>query len=78
MKYIQSQNSVNIDIERLKNDEDAKADRLGEQTIELRINDLERAVRQQQSQNKMIKNHYEKVLAQLEALTKKAIQAVLF
>lgn len=78
MKYIQSQNSVNIDIERLKNDEDAKADRLGEQTIELRINDLERAVRQQQSQNKMIKNHYEKVLAQLEALTKNAIQAVLF
>ena len=58
IKYIQSQNSVNLDIERLKNDEDSKADRFSDQTIEMRIEDLERALRQQQSQNKMIKNLY--------------------
>lgn len=30
VKYIQSQTSVNVDIERLKSDEDSKADRFSE------------------------------------------------
>ena len=30
IKYVQSQSSVNLDIERLKAEEDRKADRLGE------------------------------------------------
>lgn len=33
VKYIQSQTSVNLDIERLKIDEDNKADRFSDQTI---------------------------------------------
>jgi hypothetical protein len=33
VKYIQSQTSVNLDIERLKSDEDIKADRYSEQNI---------------------------------------------
>lgn len=44
----------------------------------MRISDVERALRQQQAQNKMIKNHYEKILAQLEVLTKNTIQVSLF
>ena len=40
IKYIHSQNSVNLDIERLKQDENAKADRLSAQTLDLRIADL--------------------------------------
>ena len=78
VKYIQSQTSVNLDIERLKSDEDNKADRYGEQNVQMRIVDLERALRQQQTQNKMIKNHYEKILAQLEVMTKSTIHDVLF
>lgn len=78
IKYIQSQNSVNLDIERLKSDEDSKAERFSEQTIEMRIADVEKALRQQQAQNKMIKNHYEKILAQLEIMTKNTIQVSLF
>jgi hypothetical protein len=35
-------------------------------------------VRQQQAQNKMIKNQYDKILAQLEVISKSTIQAVLF
>jgi hypothetical protein len=46
--------------------------------LEIRITDLERAIKQQQAQNKMIQNHYEKILVQLEAQSKNAIQAVLF
>lgn len=44
----------------------------------MRIADVERALRQQQAQNKMIKNQYEKILAQLEAMTKSTIHDVLF
>ena len=78
IKYVHSQNSVNLDIERLKQDENAKAERYTNQTLDLRITDLERAVRQQQAQNKMIRNHYDKILAQLEAHTKNTIQAAIF
>ena len=78
VKYIQSQTSVNVDIERLKSDEDSKADRYSEQTIEIRIADLERAVRQQQAKNKIVKNFYEKLLAQMEVITKSTIHTVLF
>jgi hypothetical protein len=75
---VHSQNSVNLDIERLKQDENSKAERLSAQTLELRITDLERAVRQQQAQNKMIKNHYEKILSQLEVVSKNTIQTAIF
>ncbi len=44
----------------------------------MRIADVEGALRQQQAQNKMIKNHYDKILAQLENASKATIQAVLF
>lgn len=78
MKYIQSQNTVNIEIERLKQDEDMTGDRLVDQTLELRINDLEKALRQQQTQNKVIRNQYEKLIGQVEGVTKGTIHAVLF
>lgn len=38
--YIQSQSSVNIEIERLKQEEDMKGERLLTQTVEMRIADL--------------------------------------
>jgi hypothetical protein len=44
----------------------------------MRIADLERALRQQQSQNRLLQNHYEKILAQLESLSKTTIHSVLF
>lgn len=40
--------------------------------------DLDRAFRQQQAQNKLIKNHYDKLLSQLEVITKNTIQAAIF
>lgn len=78
LKYIQGQSSVNIEIEGLKQDEHLKASRAGEETIDIRIIDVEKALRSQLTQNKMLKNQYEKLRNQLETLTKKNIQAILF
>jgi hypothetical protein len=48
------------------------------QNIELRIADLEKAVRVELAQNKMIRNQYDKLLSQIEGAAKKTIQIVLF
>ncbi len=65
IKYIHSQSAVNIEIERLKQEEDMKGERLLAQTVEIRIADLEKAIRIEQAQNKMIRNQYEKLLSQV-------------
>lgn len=65
IKYIQSQSGINVEIERLKQEEDMKGERLLGQTLEMRIADLEKAVRIEQTQNKMIRNQYDKLVAQL-------------
>ena len=62
----------------MKQDELNKANRVSDDTLDIRIADVERALRAQQAQNKMIRNQYEKMMTQLEAVTKKNIQAVLF
>jgi hypothetical protein len=48
------------------------------QTVDIRIADLEKAIRVEQTQNKMIRNQYEKLIGQVEAVAKKTIQGVLF
>lgn len=48
------------------------------QTVEMRIADLEKAVRVEQAQNKMIRNQYDKLLGQVETVAKRTVQAVLF
>lgn len=78
VKYIQSQSQISIEIENMKQDELNKANRIADDTLDIRIADVERALRAQAAQNKMIKNQYEKMMTQLEAVTKKNIQAVLF
>ena len=55
-----------------------KGERLLAHTLEMRIADLEKAIRIEQTQNKMIRNQYDKLLSQVEGVSKKTIQAVLF
>jgi hypothetical protein len=55
-----------------------KGERLLGQSIDMRIADLEKAMRVEQTQNKMIRNQYEKLMGQVEAVAKKTIQGVLF
>ena len=62
----------------MKQDELNKANRISDDTLDIRIADVERALRAQVAQNKMIKNQYEKMMTQLEAVAKKNIQAVLY
>jgi hypothetical protein len=78
IKYIQSQTGINIEIERLKQEEDFKGERILGQVLDERVNDLEKAVRIEQAQQKMIRNQYEKLLGQVEGAAKRTIQAVLF
>ena len=49
----------------MKQDELNKANRISDDTLDIRIADVERALRAQVAQNKMIKNQYEKMMAQL-------------
>ena len=65
-------------MEELKQDEHVKAGRAGGENVEVRIMDVEKALRSQQTQNKMLKNQYEKLRSHVETLCKKNIQAVLF
>lgn len=44
----------------------------------MRIAEVQRALRAQQAQNRMIKNQYQKLMTQMENVTKKNIQLVLF
>ena len=44
----------------------------------MRMAEVEKALRQEQGQNRMIKNHYDKMAVQLEVTSKNSIQAVLF
>ena len=78
IKYLQSQAGVNLQIERLKQEEDLKGERLLGQTIETRVAEVEKAIRAEQAQNKMIRNQYDKLKNQLEAIAKKTVQEVLF
>lgn len=55
-----------------------KGERLINQTLEIRIADLQKAIRVEQTQNKMIRNQYDKLLSQVQSVSKKTIQAVLF
>lgn len=40
--------------------------------------EVEKAIRAEQAQNKMIRNQYDKLKNQLEAIAKKTVQEVLF
>ena len=55
-----------------------KGERLLAQTVDMRIADLEKAIRIEQTQNKMIRNQYDKLMGQVESVAKKTIQGVLF
>lgn len=78
VRYVQSQSAVNVQIQRLKQEEDFKGERLVAENLEIRIADLEKGVRIQHAQNKMIRNQYDKLLAHVESAAKKTIQQVLF
>ena len=55
-----------------------KGERLLAQTVDMRIADLEKAIRIEQTQNKMIRNQYDKLMGQVESVAKMTIQGVLF
>ena len=69
---------MNCDIENLKSNERSKAEKLREESLQERITDVQASLRAQQSQNKMLKNQYEKLMNVVEASAKSTIQHIIF
>lgn len=68
---------MKFEIEQMIHEEISRGNQISEEGVELRIADVERALRAQQAQNRIIQNQYDNLMNQLEGSVRKTIQVTL-
>jgi hypothetical protein len=77
LKHLHAQSNIKFEVEEMIHEELAKGNQISEEGIEARIGEVERAIRAQQAQNKIIHNQYEKLMNLVESSVKKTVQVTL-